>query len=695
MCGAYRLGHRAFSLALLGALVTTVLAGCSAAGDDAATSSPEIDAPDYQDVNLEAGRLVLYEAQVRTANACRPDVGTPEQRAACAAKVAPPPIYRAEGMSCAMKDDLAKIKLGTLDDMMEDHADFRRGITVRYVREKVGANALWLMPLFPNNDRWNLPDACDNLGSPYAVRDYFHASGMLSRACVGEGRDETSDKPCWANGELDKLIAQAHAHGTKVMLDVAFNHFGHNYLSYDQARVSVDGDRVAKGDLDALWNFDATYDETLLHPAVLDSPAALEDLASQSDKDRALLSALKKRCAALSGDALVRSFVAYRLALPHERDQFTCDGYLEAQVPGFYLGANNTEPSSHLGDNFTNDWRDVKFLFHHEENKAHSWEFVRDREYLFRVLNYWVSRGVDGFRFDHTTDFYGGMGSNEWKYLLTKVRYYAQKRGQARPVFLAEEFSAQEEMNKVMDIMTEGYVGDMAGRNGVTKDTAHVESVLENMNRFHDRVFTMTALETHDEKRLTDGTGFNPWTGAGFWGIGATTRSTPMILMGQELGAGWGLGFKRSDFLRARFAGSEDSIPGADALASYYAKMIAARFDGANRALLAPTHYYLRTRDGGGVDGRIFAMAKWSADMNVVFVVHNLWEQDVSNVYRIDDDLAGKIQLRDDVRYRLYDALSDTQKGDCKWGGDMRRDGLYVALDRGTRAQWLRLERCD
>ena len=32
----------------------------------------------------------------------------------------------------------------------------------------------------------------------------------------------------------------------------------------------------------------------------------------------------------------------------------------------------------------------------------------------------------------------------------------------------------------------------------------------------------MTALETHDEKRLTDGTGFDIWTGAGFWAIGAS-----------------------------------------------------------------------------------------------------------------------------------------------------------------------------
>jgi hypothetical protein len=678
---------------LVGALVVV---GCSSSGDDAATDAPELNAPDYSPVNLAAGSLVLYEAQVRTANACRADVGTPEQRDACVRKIAPPPLYRAEGMSCAMRSELDKVRLGTLDDMTEDTADFRKGITVRYVKEKVGANALWLMPLFPNNDRWNLPDGCDNLGSPYAVRDYFHASGTLSRSCISAGRDEYSAEPCWANDAFDRLVADAHARGTKVLLDVALNHFGHSYLPYDLEDVKLDGDRIAGGeDLAALWSFDRTYDESLVHPTVLDSQAGLERLARRSPKDSALLSGLRVKCPALSGDELVRTFAAYRLALPHERQQLACSGFLEQQVPGFYAGANHVDPSTHLGDNFTNDWRDVKFLFHHEENGAHQWEHARDREYFFRILNYWTSRGVDGFRFDHTTDYNGGMGSNEWKYLLGKVSYYAQKRGQARPVYLAEEFTDQEEMNKVVDILTEGYVHDMTGREGVTKNTSHVEGALENMKRFHDRAFVMSALETHDEKRLLDDTGFDPWTGAGFWGIGATMRSTPMILMGQELGSSWGLGFKRSDFLRARYIGSGDGMSGAEALGAYYTRMNAARLDPANRALLASDHWYLRTRDGGSVDERIFAQVKWSPDRNVVFVFHNLWVQDVSQVYAIPNELAAKISLDGGRRYRFIDVLSGAQQGDCKYGNELKTGGVYVAMSAATRAQWLRLETCN
>lgn len=667
---------------------------CGSADDGASTDAPELNAPDYAPVNLAAGSLVLYEAQVRAANACRVDLGTTEQRAACARKPAPKVVYRAEGMTCAMLPELEAIKLGTLDDMVEDTADFRKGITVRYVKEKVGANALWLMPLFPNNDRWSIPDACDNLGSPYAVRDYFHASGTLSRACITKQRDEYSAEPCWGTDALDKLVAEAHARGTKVLLDVALNHFGHGYLSYDLEDVTLDGDDLARRDLAKLWSYESTFDASLLHPAVLDSPRALEALASRSPKDATLLEGLKARCPALAGDALVRSFAAYRLTLPAEREIFPCTGTLEEQVPGFYLGADHVDPSARPGDNFTNNWRDVKFLFHHEENGAHQRELARDREYLFRILNYWTARGVDGFRFDHTTDYDGGMGSNEWKYLLGKVRFYAAKRGQPVPVYLAEEFSEQEEMNKVVDILTEGYVHDMTGRDGVTKNTAHIERSLENMSRFHDRAFVMTALETHDEKRLVDGTGFDAFTGAGFWGIGATTRSTPMILMGQELGASWGLGFKRSDLLRARFAGSEDSIEDPDALSSMYARMITARLDRGNRALLAPTHAYLRPRDGS-TDDRIFAQVKWSDDANVVFVLHNLWSQDVEQLYAIPADLAGRLSISDDRQYRLTDVLAGAPVAGCRRGATFKSEGLYVAMKAATRAQWLRLESCD
>jgi hypothetical protein len=268
------------------------------------------------------------------------------------------------------------------------------------------------------------------------------------------------------------------------------------------------------------------------------------------------------------------------------------------------------------------------------------------------------------------------------------VDYYAWRRGQARPVFLFEEFGDQQGVGRVADIMTEGYVGDMCGRGGTTKDAWHVEHVVGNMGRFGGHTFVMSALETHDEKRLLDGTGFDVWTGAGFWGIGATTWSTPMLLMGQEAGEGWGLSFRRSDYLRSRFGAAQDG------LIDFYGAMSRARLAWENRALRAPSYAFLRTRDGGGVDGRIFAQVKWSGDGNVVFTFHNLWEQPVAQSYYIPPELADQLWVRDWRQYRLVDVLSGQQLGPCRSGAELKWS-FYVAMDAGTRMQWMRLEACD
>jgi len=646
--------------------------------------------------NYAAGTKVLYEVQVRAANACHPDFGSDSQKAACRDKVSPKVTYRAEGMSCGDIDNLHKIKLGTLDDMLEDTADYRKGITLRYVQERVGANVIWLMPLFPNNDTWSIPDACDDLGSPYAVRDYMHARGSLSRACIADNRDEHSDEPCWGNADLKRVIDDAHSRGIQIWLDVAFNHFGHNYTLYDYEAFWPTRDRLAEGgDPGALWNFDATWEENLVNPKLLDSAERLDELAAGDDWYAERLDALKAKCPDLEGNALVRAFSVWRVAFDWERDAFSCgDLFLEQAAPGFYLGSDSWSPSKQAGDNLTNNWVDVKFLYHQETNDANSHQFLRTREYLFRIMNYWTAMGVDGFRLDHTTEHANGLNPNVWRYVTWKTNYYAAKRGQNKPIYLAEEFHDQMGMKEVVDLMTEGYVGDMCGRNGKIKDTHHVERVFRNMARFEGDSYVMTALETHDEHRLTDGTGFNPWTGAGFWGLGLTTWSTPMLVMGQEFGAKWGLAFRRSDFLRSRFEYNDQYMVEGDKLVDYYHSLISARLDHANRALVASPYAFLRTKSGNGVDDRLFVQAKWSGDGNVVFTAHNLWEVDAANSYYISPGLAKALWIDDGRRYKLVDAISGRQLGDCHTGADLKWS-LHIEMDAGTRAQWMRLETCD
>ncbi len=669
-------------------LVLLLISACSSApsaSEATGTSAEAVNATTYNGLNLAAGSTVLYEVQVRTANACDPGVGSAAQRAACAAKVAPTPVYAVQGGSCPSLASLQKIRLGTLDDMMASTTDYASGITLSYIKNTLGANMVWLMPPFPNNDAWGIASPCDNLGSPYAVRDYFHIDPALSSACITAA---AGSGPCWSNATFDALIAQAHSLGLKVMLDVAFNHFGHNYLTYGVAGVTPIRDRVAAGqDLGSLWNFPATEDPALLHPTVLDQPAQIP-----AGKD---LTALLARCPSLTGDALVRAYDTWEMAFDWDRQAFDCQNlFLEFEAPGFYVSADQFNPSSHVGDDDSGSWPDVKFLFHHEENAAHQWEFVREREYLFDIMNYWASRGVDGFRLDHSTDPASGLGSNEWKYITSKVDYYAWRRGQATPIYLAEEFAQQQEMNFVVDAETQGYVTYMNGRNGATKNTSFVDGAVAQTGEFDGHAFVMTALEDHDEPRLLSGTGFDYWTGAGFWGIGATTRSMPSILMGQEIGESYPLSFRASDYLRSRFVGSPVYTTQGPALLGYYGAMIRARLAPENRALLSPSYALLaRTSDGAQNQG-LYAAVKWSSDGNVVFVFHNLWEVSTTDTFYIAPSIVSAIGLQPGTLYKLVDALSGQPLGGCSTGAALAYS-LYVSLPAGTRAQWARLETCN
>jgi hypothetical protein len=693
-----------------------VVAACSSSPENVDDSSANATGGP-QHPNRAADAMTLYEVQVRVANACLPGVGSAQQRADCDAKVAPQIHYRAEGKTCGIVSDLEKIKLGTLDDMMATDANpsFRKGITLQYIHDRVGANTVWMMPPFPNNDIFNIPDACDNIGSPYAVRDYMHVAGTLSARCIQAGRDEYSDTPCFANDELDAFIQDAHRRGIKVMLDLAFNHFGHNYLMYDYERFTSVREMVARGqNLDGLFDFGGTREDALIHPAILDTPEALDRLAASDAKIKSDLDALKGRCSSLSGAALVRGFAMWRNALQNERDnpaRFTCDtllpekkfDFLEFSIPEFFMG-NGDNPATNILDpansNVPNpDWKDIKGLYLNEANPLKHFEFVRNREYLFRVMNYWVSRGVDAFRLDHTTDPITKLSPNVWRYVTQKVDFYAGLRGQAQPVYMAEEFGDQFGMAGVVDAMTDGYVGDMCGRNGATKDTSFVERVLGNMDRFNGQVHVMTALETHDERRLIDGTGFNPTTGAGFWGIGASEWSTPMILMGQEYGEPFGLGFRRSDFLRGRFEGTDQFNPNGEALVDFYALMFRARADNeALRATFPDVRAFLRAKGPNGptIDPRIFAQIRGKkGGSNVVIMFHNLFEQGtVSNSYFIPPDIGDALGIDVNRQYKLVDLVSGQQQGPCHSGADLRND-IFVQLDQGTRMQWLQLQSCQ
>src|SRR5205823_542181 len=121
---------------------------------------------------------------------------------------------------------------GTIDDrstfedfLPELEDDAFDPFNIGYVRDRLGFNAMWLMPIFPQTRyRWSLEtwQWVDNLspGSPYATRDYWQVSHLLSAA-----KTEAA-----ALDAFRKLCNDAAAIGLDVFLDVTFNHAGRDVV---------------------------------------------------------------------------------------------------------------------------------------------------------------------------------------------------------------------------------------------------------------------------------------------------------------------------------------------------------------------------------------------------------------------------------------------------------------------------------
>ena len=621
----------------------------------------------------ETDGLLLYELQVRTANACDPDSGSSSQRARCAAKPAPVVRYEATDSVCGDLAPLERIRLGTIDDLIGPATDPAEALTFRYVAERVGANAVWLMPLFPNNRSEQLPDPCDNLGSPYAVTDYFHLDASLSRACIADPAG------CDPNAAIAPLVAEADARGLRLFLDVAFNHFGRNYRFHDVAAA------VPPLPLDATarWDFDATFDDALLHPSLVDAAAIAQPtgpLAAASDE-------LVQRCPDLAPSLLPSAVALWRWLTEEERANFRCgEATLERIAPSFYAGADPLRPSTGPADSFSGPWRDVRFLFHHDSGSAADAAALRTGEYLFRILNFWTAQGFSGFRLDHATDSDSGLSPELWRYLIAKTRYYAERRGQRAPVFLAEEFGDPTAMAGVADLLTEGYLFGATAR-GSLLDGNGLGAVLSRTTRFDGAARVLTHLENHDERRVTDGTGLDFDGGRRRWAAGLSVWSTPMLLAGQEWGEEERLDFRRSSILAGRF--DEARQAERERRISTYHDLITHWRSEQGRPLRERAMRHLPST----ASSSLLLLAKWDSGGDGRLVVHHLSRETSSATFSLPPDVAGQLGLSSCSSYRLVTEARDRELLSCRPALDLTR--AFTLLMPAGEDRWVaRFEAC-
>jgi hypothetical protein len=711
--------------------------------------------------------LTVYELQIRTANACRTNGGYGEAQYCAAKKYAAPITDRADvhprvpwNPSC--DPGQKNVRPGTIGDLLLDTKDIRDRVTLRYVRESVGASTVWLMPVHPNYEQGMfLPDRCDVGGSPYAATDFMHVGAAQSDTCIRVQRDEVTDPPCWGNNhqlrtgetlaepasaffasaslrkgadpdtrksDFQALLDKAKKLGMRVMMDIALNHTGVDYRFYDYLGAPTyqqyaNAAKAAGKSLDAyMYGLLAsdTVEEGLIFPKILDSFAELT--AAQVTALKAI-----KGCANASKTTLVVMQNLVNAAYDFEKPQLQCDKIeLHYNLPAFYASASNQAEPSRDPNSAFHEWKDVLKLYYAIWNQGRMFEWVRAREYAFRILNYWVAQGARAFRLDHAN----GLHPEVWNYIVRKVRKYqalrARKLGIAYEdiVFFAEDFDNTKANLPNFDSAWVGEAKDIP--NMVKKDASDIMGVLEGLTTSkglkyrQDKYFPQggwyspalgLGLGNHDEPSVYTHSGMpDVWTAAAFHAVFTTSWGMPIMPIGQEWGEMWQIPFRRLDHLPSRWAPGFGNLDekGKAALAAWYKTLheIRTRRCGATEmdlcfpSLAYGEKYNLKTFYDT-IDDRYLTYAKYILNCSeTTFVMVNLWNQPGEQVYQITADLAGKICLGDTKRYRarnIFDGRNDWDlthqgTGGIREGWEIKANGLKLFFNPGERVKILKLE---
>ena len=228
-----------------------------------------------------------------------------------------------------------------------------------------GVNCVWFQVPY-RLDPWDGRDPHDDAGSDYASTDWFSIDPDLSRDSRGVPPWDLDRQHRLANAAMKRLVDRAHDLGMKVLLEIAPNHVGHNFIYRDSGDQGIGLD-VPRRDY---------------------SVSAIDD---------AQLADIEQRLASANYPEDVKNYAEYMLP------QMYAAHYPDGRYNPF--GATSVDQT--YSPNWYGTWADVKHLNHGGHAGEHIW--VPSTAQNFHVLAYigramaWAATelGVDGFRIDH------------------------------------------------------------------------------------------------------------------------------------------------------------------------------------------------------------------------------------------------------------------------------------------------------
>ena len=456
-------------------------------------------------------------------------------------------------------------------------------------------------------------------GSPYAVKDYYQVNPDLAV------------DPAKRMEEFEALIVSTHAHDMKVIIDIVPNHVARRYEGKNNpAGVSDFG---ANDDTSVEYardnNFYYIPNESFQVPEPLNSYQPLG-----GEKHPLADGKFEENPAKWTGNGS-------RLAQPHFYDWY------ETVKVNYGVKPDGTKDFPQLPAGADSlDWK-AHYEFWQGKEVPDSWKKFKD------ITQFWLGKGVDGFRFDMAemvpVEFWSYLNSNIKNtnpdaFLLAEVYQPALYRDYIRKGKMDYLYDKVELYDTLKHIMqghgsTDNLVPILAG----LKDIEH------HMLHF---------LENHDEQRIASPEfAGNPWKALPAMVVSATSSTAPtMIYFGQEVGedgsedAGFGDPSRTSifDYIGVpqhqkwmnggKFDGGQLS-DNEKALRNYYSEVL--NFTRNSTALMGEymdLHAFNRSVNPEYTD-KAFAYARWDESQKLIVVTNFDEFQSVKTTLKLSPEL--------------------------------------------------------
>jgi glycosidase len=525
----------------------------------------------------------------------------------------------------------------TLEDFTDHDQDGFDPFNLHHVRNTLGFNTLWLMPVFPNTRERLDPDQGKRVenfspGSPYAVRDYWSVSERLSDAGTSEG----------SLREFKYLVDKAEELGLNVFIDVALNHAGRDVI-------------VGQGAVDL-------------------------GLAAQSEVQQPVARA-RPAWSTSKSDYRAHAARESDIAEYAPTDRLGEHKWYDAGIDWFFGDYSSLGPKPGSGhDTSRGSAEDERDLLYTDLDPAGGHDFGVENvwNYFAHLFPYWLAQTgnkLDGIR----ADFAQGLPPQAWEYIINKTR---QKKWDF--IFLAEALDPDPIRYRVarhFDVLTT--VDHWLYRNSSVTMNQLAGSLEQEANIYGYNAPVLHNGTSHDE----DGNA-NAWLMAARYAIAAALPGAPMVYMGQPLGVGPKVDFQNSWQNLADYWSRDNAK-----VFEMYRRINTARSQ--NAGLRSIKRYFLARQQGGGFNDAIFSVARWQDD-NVLLVFVNLRDQQIGpETFAVPREIP--LNTDPGARYQVRNLVADDPSAalwpNSRTAEDLFSNGIQVQLGVPNEVQYLKLER--